>query len=618
MTVEYGIGKAFWSQCDEGEDAVEIRIPIVLPQSARPRDLTLEIKDADVLCVRHKDNTILKWHLYGQVENEVEWRVEDEGMLLIVDLVKRNPVVWPCLLDLPMPLDNDTSDMFVLGDKLDVLFCEQHPALPKAGDVPCAKEGDDPCEADPINEASLEKLLEEAAEEVTGATTKKNMEEFIQAELKSYEFETDEIQKKLLEVINVLESAEDDEAVKQARSQKFVLEEMLRLHDIIREKRAQPTTLANFLEVTLLDIRKARVNIGEMGEEEVEEYASDAERSMTAHELMATGLMHLEKQDIKASLHFLRLAAINHDHIQSTILLYDIYSKLGSPRGPFLLLKRAMDDKNFSAAANLRVGEQFDAGARHFLPMFPAALYFYQRAAQAGDVRAMLAIAQLYLRGCTSSTMLSPGQMEGLKNLERYHRWIEQAIVRGCGSAYFVKGCMHLKGEHGCSKSYKMARELLDKATSAQPDIARRAPQVYVMLEKLRQEEEKENALEKEVAALPQTSAVEKQKGVHTESAGGGKKDNVQVSASMERLSNMKSKVTGSASTVQRPSKMACRTRSSRGFWEGAVTTTLSLYVFYTLAFPIRVLLLPHFYTILGNVLPLIPWLSAGQPPMQF
>lgn len=618
MTTDYSVGKASWSQGDEGEEALEIRVPILLPQSVRPRDLTVEIKDLAVLRVRHHDNSILQWRLYQPVESEVEWRVEDEGALLILDLVKKNPVIWPCLLDLPMRPQNDNSDLFILGDELDALFCEHQPALPKTDDGADAAKGDELGDVDTMDEENLEKLLEEAAEEVTGAIPKKNDKDSIQAELEGYKSEAEEIQKKLLEVMSVLESAADDEAVKKAHSEKAILEEMLRLRDVIREKRTHPSTLANFLEVTFLDIRKARVNMGEMNEEEVEEYASEAERTMTAHELMTTGLMHFEKQEIKAALHFLRLAAIHHNHTQSTLFLYTIYAQLESPRGSFLLLKRALDDKDISGAVNLKVGEQFDSGARHFLPMFPAALYFYQRAAETGDVRAMLAIAQLYLRGCTSSTMLSTEQMEELKSIEKYHAWIDQAIDRGCGSAYFVKGCMHLKGEHGCEKSYKMAKEFLDKATSAQPDIARRAPQVYVMLEKLRREEAGDS--EKRVPASLATVAMEKQKSAYTEPANGvgGGNDHVQVSASMERLNQMKSKLAPSDSTVRRPNKMMDRSSNSRFFWEGAVTTALSLYGLYTVAFPIRVVLLPYFYTMLGNVLPLIPWLSAGPPPMQF
>ncbi|RNF16303.1 uncharacterized protein Tco025E_05229 [Trypanosoma conorhini] len=610
MSSVCGVGKARWSQGDEGEEAVEIRVPIVLPPSVRPRDLTVEVKDSAVLCVRHDDTSILQWRLYEPVAAEVEWRVEDEGGLMVFDLAKKTPTLWPCLLDLPMSHSDDDS-LCVWGDELDALFRAHHPPIPM--------DGEEAAEAKELDVENLDKLLEEAAEEVARPAPKTNDKEFIRAELENYKAEEEEIRKKLLETQTTLEAAAaEGEAAKQAQNQKEILEEMLRLHNVIREKRAKPATLTNFIEITQLDICKARINVGAMTEEEKEEYASDAERAMTAHELMTTGLMHFEQQEVQAALHFLRLAAIHHKHEQSILLLHGIYAQLQSPRGPFLLLRRALDDEDFSIAANLKLGEQFDTGARHFLPMFPAALYFYQRAAKAGSVHAMLAIAQLYLRGCTSSTMLSTEQMEQLKNIGKYHAWIEQAIDRGCGSAYFVKGCMYLKGEHGCSKSYKMAKELLEKATSSQPDIARRAPQVYVMLEKLRQEEE--GGSEKRVVASPLTLAKSRQEGAYTEGEEGkeNETDAIQASASLDRLRRLRDKPGAPASSMLHPKKMTGYSGNSKVFWENTVTVGLALYGLYTLAFPLRVLLLPSVYTVLERLLPLVPWMGASSPPLQF
>ncbi|KAH8609127.1 hypothetical protein ERJ75_001256600 [Trypanosoma vivax] len=294
-----------------------------------------------------------------------------------------------------------------------------------------------------------------------------------------------------------------------------------------------------------------------------------------------------------------------------------MYAQLGSPRGAFLLLRRALQDDDLSAAVNLKVGEQFDTGARHFLPMFPAALYFYQRAARAGSVHAMLAIAQLYLRGCTSSTMLSVKQMESLRSVEKYQGWLQQAMDRGCGSAYFVKGCAHLKGEHGCTKSYALAKEYLDMATSSQPNIARRAPQVYVMLEKLREEEEGEGEGKPKgcssVSGMVSSSA--DKSGNRIEDSG------VVVSSSLERLKNIKSKLgtTNSSSSINTLGlrKAKAYRSGAKAFWEGAATTGLTLYSLYTLAFPIRVILLPHFYTLLGHLVDRVPWL-ASNPPTPF
>ncbi|EAN80099.1 Mitochondrial import receptor subunit ATOM69 [Trypanosoma equiperdum] len=612
-----------WSQGDEGDTALEICVPIVLPQSGRAKELTVEVKDLAVLRVSHRDTIILQWRLYEPVAEEVEWRVENEGSLLIMDMVKRSCAVWPCLLDLPMRADDK---LLRSTAELDNLFREHHPPLPP--DPSLERKGAGAAAVDKVDgnggeagtaavggEDDLERLLEEAAEEVVGegaATEENNDREFINAELENCRTEIEEIQKKLDEVMKTLEDGADGEAKQQALKQKTILEEMLRLHFEICEKRRLPSSLSGFIEITQLDIRKSRVNVGELSEEEREEYASDEERAMTAHELMTRGLQHFEQQEIQPALHFLRLAALHHNHDQSTIILHSIYSQLNSPRGAFILLRRALQDDNISSTANLKVAEQFDVGARHFLPMFPAALYFYQRAAKAGCVSAMLAIAQLYLRGCTSSTMLSAKQIERLRNTDMYQEWLQRAIDRGCGSANFVKGCAHLKGEHGCVKSYKLAKEYLDRATAAQPKIAQRAPQVYVMLEKLRQEEEG-------VASLSASTSLSLSKGNYANGRAGtnGDGDAVCVTSSVERLNNMTSKPYASASAGPGRLKKGNQRSGAKAFWEGAVTTGLTLYSLYTLAFPVRLLILPHIYTLLSHVVDRVPWLAASQP-LQF
>ncbi|ORC87055.1 uncharacterized protein TM35_000242050 [Trypanosoma theileri] len=620
MSEDYSVGKSRWSQGDDGDESLEIRIPIVLPQSARAKELTVEVKDLAILCVRHRETVILQWRLYEPVAREVEWRVEDEGSLLVLDLAKKSPSVWPCLLDLPM---QQNDELFLSHAELDVLFREHLPSMPEStkedqsntndANTQQTKEG-----ADLDNEEDLDKLLEEAAEEVVGTPSKRNDNEFIQAELENYKAEETEIQKKLLETQTALESNVDGEGAKEAQKQKEILEEILRLHNLIREKRTLPSTLDGFLEITQLEIRKARACVSEL-EDEKETFASEEERAMEAHELMAKGLKHFGEQDIQSALHFLRLAAIHHNHEQSTLILYNIYTELGSPRGAFLLLKLALKGDSISAAANLKVGEQFDTGARHFLPLFPAAMYFYQRAAQAGNVHAMLAIAQLYLRGSTSSTMLTTEQMEGLKSVEKYHSWIERAIDRGCGSAYFVKGCMYLEGEHGCRKSYQIAKDYLEKATSSQPGIKRRAAHVYVLLERLRQEEE--GVSEPKIVASPLTLAKAKQANTYNDNVDTKDDDGngaVQVSASMDRLSKISSKGVAPDAGVMRSKKMANHSSNTRVFWEKAVTTGVSLYSLYTITFPLRVMLLPYFYTFIGPIVERIPWLSAAPPPMQF
>lgn len=595
-----GIGKARWGQGAEGNLGVEIQIPSSLPKGVRPRDLTVEIKDSTVLLVRHGDTTILQWRLYAPVNDEVSWRVEDGTM--IVELEKKSDAVWSCLLDLPLRSDDD---LLVSVAELNRMFAQQLPHLPPASDPV----GSSPKEDESANgkaadfDDDLDRLLEEAAEEVQSAKTDEEdtYASFVKAELENYAREVEEIKKKMSEVEEVLMAQEENEATTAALEQKKILEEMLRIHNICRELRAGPSSLESFLECTRLDLRKARVNVGAMTPNEEEEYANKDEQQMSATELMTAGLKLYSEEDLKGCLHFLRLAAIHHQQEQSIILLYSLYSQLGSPRGAFILLNRALDDVNPSVGANLQVGELYDQGARHFLPLFPASVYFYQRAAKLGSVKAMVSLAQLWLRGSTASSLLSEEQAEAQKSISKYHSWLQRAVDRGCGSAMFVKGCMYLKGEHGVSRSYAQAKEYLDAANASQPEILKRAPQIPLLLESLRTEVSKEAAGDEE----PQSPAT----------AVTNKADDDVAVARLNGLSrtgaSFASKTTGNPASNPRRAKKAFGVSAHRkAFWEKATVTGLVGYGAYVIAFPLRIMALPMVYSILAVVADAIPWLA--------
>ncbi|KAK7197989.1 Mitochondrial import receptor subunit ATOM69 [Novymonas esmeraldas] len=647
IPVTESIGKARWIQGDDEETNLEIRIPCTLPEGVRPRDLTVEVKDDCILCISHKETRILQWRLYAAVKDEVEWRVEDDN-ILVAELEKKAGAPWSCLLDLPMRANDE---LLVPVAEINRMFRSQLPVLPTAEEKAsngAAKSTSDAgaaaAENDGANGAGadgedddLDKLLDEAAEEVTGAAAKEVDEDaeveegdstaaFIKAELENYRVEEEEIQKKLTEVAAMLENPTDAEAAARAAEQKGILSEMIRLHNACRAIRSQPSTLENFLQCTQLDLQKARVNIGETGENEEEEYQTDEERELSATALMTCGLKFFEDQDIKGCLHFLRLAAIHHKHEQSTLLLYNIYSQLQSPRGAFLLMRRALDDSAPSAAVNQKVGELYDQGARHFLPLFPAALYFYQRAAKLGHVNGMLSLAQLWLRGCTASSMLSEDEVEAQQSTSKYHAWLQKAMDRGCGSAYFVRGCMHIKGEHGVAKSYASAKEYLDAAAGAQPEILRRAPQIPMMLEMLRAEEEGSAKAKQETSS---TSASTSKAAVGPAAVAAPAKpvdDSVKPTPSAARLNALSRNAAGpslgaNGSAAPRTVSESAAMRARRGFgagggsrsklfWERACVTGVTMYGVYTLAFPIRILLLPFFYSVISGLLEAIPWLS--------
>lgn len=615
IPISDGIGKARWVQGDDEETGVEIRIPITMPDGARPRELSVEIKDETVLCISYKETRIVQWRLYAAVKDEVEWRVEDESVL-VLDLEKKIGAPWSCLVDLPI---SDKDDLLTSIDEINQMFKQQLPVLPSPNDVAKEELTARGKTENTEEEDTLEKLLDEAAEEVvrkdiTSDETEEGQSTFVKAELDNYRVEEEEITKKLAEIELLLANPTDTDATNTAVEQRNILQEMIRLHNECRVLRSEPSTLESFILCTQLDLQKARVNVGEMGEKEVEEYESEDERSLNATELMTCGLKFFEDQDIKGCLHFLRLAAIHHKHDQSILLLYNIYSQLQSPRGAFLLLQRALDDENPSAGANQKLGELYDQGARHFLPLFPASLYFYQRAAKLGSVNAMLSLAQLWLRGATGSSMLSEEQMEGQRSVSKYHAWLKKAMDRGCGSAYFVRGCMHLKGEHGMAKSYKDAKECLDAAGGAQPEILRRAPQIMMMLEMLRKEEADSN--DTPSATKASSASTEAKQSAVVASANSG---DVKVKASTGYLNSLGSTKGSMVSNGGRGATGSSVSRAKKGFgasarvkafWERACVTGVSVYALYTLAFPLRVMILPLFYTAIGGVLESIPWLG--------
>lgn len=631
IPVTDGIGKTLWAQGEDEVLGLEIQIPMTLPDGVRPRDLTVEIKDGEILCVRHGETRILQWRLYSAVKEEVEWRIEDENTL-VVDLEKRSGSVWSCLLSLPMKTEDA---LFTQFDEIDRMFRAQLPSLPPIGRVPKADGGDAEEEAEETegekgegaskqnSEDDLDKLLEEAAEEaVQRPEVNSNYGDFIKAELDNYKEESEEITKKLAEVEGkLIIDPSENEATETAKHQREILSEMLRLHNECRELRSKPSALATFLEYIQVDIRKALVNIGVTGDE-TEEYADAEEKAMFAPQLMARGLALFGEQDIKGCLHFLRLAAINKSHDQSTMLLYDIYSQLQSPRGSHLLLRRALDEENPSAAANHKVGELFDGGARHFLPLFPAALYFYQRAAKLGHVNSMLSLAQLWLRGATDSTLLSEEETEAQRSIAKYHSWLQKAIDRGCGSAYFVRGCMHIKGEHGVPRSYEAAKANIEAAASAQPEIIRRAPQILQMLDAMRLEEAEEADAANPAAgaaAAPTTTVATRA----TTAAAARDDEDLKVTASQSRLSALAKGPAGfggmarggGAGGAMMPSgKTGGFTRGAarQAFWQRSCKVGVAVYAVYTLSFPLRILMLPLFYALVAPLCDALPWLGNG------
>ena len=665
------IGSAQWKQSsDEKDPSLEVTVPLALPPNVRIKDLQVLVKDGEILCIKLKESVLLQWRLYARILPDVEWDSTDSGASISLEIQKKEPAVWPCLLNLPM---KPTDKIFTSEAELDALFAKEIKPLPpiaatqENADVaeavvedalPTADESQEaPAEAPaettaaaPADDIDLDALLDQAADEIVkkkdedAATIEvekaagepqqkeEELDMYVRAELKGLEEEEKEISAKLQELEELAaDDSKPEDTRRTAERQTKIVERMLEVHRKLRDQRTQPSTLKNFLLVQELDLLKARCNVGEVGESEQEPFASAEERELTPHELMSIGIHHLQQQDLAPALHFLRLAAIHHKHPTSTTVLLRLYSELGSPRGMYLLLKRALlDTPDLDPQTNLQAAELIDKGARHFPSIFPAAIFFYQRAALAGSVHAMMAMAQLFLRGATSATTMTDERRKENVCLEKYHAWLQLALDRGASSAYFVKGCMYLRGEHGLPQSYKDAKNFLELALLSQPDLVRRAPNLQTALEKLRIEEEARSPTTPQSPAPSPTSVVQKAQPA-TRPASNAPAPDPAVGLVTSRNSNRIAErmaafeneqavdlprvgETKKGGLLKKGGASASLSSgvSSRIFWERVGTTGFTVYAAYSLLFPIRIMMLPHFYTIVGNLLDRFGSLGGG------
>lgn len=690
------INGAIWSQV--GDNGIEIRIPACLPEGVRPRDLSVCIKDSCILVVSAGPKRIIQWRLYGPVEDEtneggVEWMYEDDH--LVIDLKKKiSGAEWTNLLDLPV---RDDDPLLASKEELNKMIAQYFPpqVIPLEM-VEAGKEDEKKDEA--ANE--LDKLLEGAVKEVitsedahntpadddadeAGLSTlaaflrserrmmlysEKTFRERL-AEARALAEQQSEEQEKMTEdkeemgekkekemkpatspeATNVKANVEKDQKKKAEEAARTIplLEKMLALTKQIREIRCQRTTIDSFIEVIRLSIDVAMIN----HETDLKEpYESEEEKELTPTQLMTIALSESPLTDTQR-LHFLRLAAIHHGHPQCISIMFGKYPD--QPIGPYLMLRRALDDSNRSAEANHIVGDLFSSGSKYFVPMFPIAVFFYQRAAQLGYAAAMLSLAQLWSRGCTETSLLSDEEHASLKSIDRYHRWIQKAVDRGSGAAIFVQGCAYLNGEYGLESSYTEAKRLLDAAVKTGASVSQlfRDSNIPLKLDALRkEEEEKKQSLSKGGSWTTPTGSATGLK----DSTGDSTKDSNDGSltskkppstatlsqgassgfslsttrpvmgASEARLDALQARNKGArapsgggahdnakdkAKRMLRGGHAAAAARRMK-FWERAGRVAVTTYGLFALCFPLRVMLLPYFYEMIGPIVKAIPWLG--------
>lgn len=610
------IGNTTWSQV--GDDTIELRIPAQLPDGVRPKDLSVTIKDSTILVVAAGPVKIIQWRLYAPVHDEsedeaVEWVVEDD--VLVIDLKKKVPGAdWSCLLDLPIRSDDP---LMVPKEELDKMIAQQFPPQVFAEE----KKAED--ELDALLDATAEEVVAKEKEEAEIPNDGSTIAVYLRHERQNMMNTEKTIREKLAAAEAAKQKAETDESAEEAGADDEkkaeeedpipIMKKMIAYHDEIKRIRSQKTTIDSFIEVVRLGIELARVNSGSVraleGLDEEEPFADEKEKELTPTQLLTLALSGGDL-DEPARLHFLRLAAIQHGHAQSIAVLFSRYPNL--PIGPHLMLKRALDDKNPSPEANHMIGDLFSSGSKFFVPLFPVAVYFYQRAAQQGYVAAMLSLSQMWSRGSTENSLLSDEETEALKNVSWFHAWIQKASDRGSGAALFVQGCAYISGDYGLKPSYAKAKALLESAAKTGGEVEQlvRNSNVTLKLEKLKEEEQKGNSSPS--GATNATNAATTSSSSTTVVGPG---------SSEARLSALSSSRGGTISTdrreaVERSKKIAASNGNLAAgvrrmrFWEKVGRNSVIAYGVFTLAFPFRVMFLPYFYEFLSGVVQGIPWLA--------
>ena len=374
-----------------------------LPPDVDPSDVDVNIENGRELCIFYKKQLLVQWKLASTVsENKCEFTVQ--ASLVQIALEKADDDLWRHLIDEPI----DPKD----------------PALVSESNISSALSTDLhrlPPPSEPYDE---EKLSEGDA-----------------ADLRSLKEENNQIALVLARTRKELETVEGQEEAKAALHKRIdQLNTLLDLNIKMRLLRSEEPSLANWKQLLQLNIRKHRVNAG-LDDDEVEEFANDEERRLTAEELDQLAIQCLQERNQQAlirGMHFLRLSALHRNSSFATVVLVKLYAQANATcRAASFLIRRAdMDDCD--PETNYMVAGCHDRGEMLFSPIFELALYYAQRAAASGNVNAMLQLHLMYTTGALRGQKVeqdSPVQQkrrsEALSML-----WLHHAANRGSAAAY--------------------------------------------------------------------------------------------------------------------------------------------------------------------------------------
>lgn len=469
----------------------------------------------------------------------------------------------------------------------------------------------------------------------------------ITAELRGIEMETNAITEKLEEMMKSLNAAEEGSEEKATlTSHVKIASRMLELVRETRNLRAETATIDNFLKVQIADIQKARVNIGEIGPYETEEFQDDNERGMTGIQLFRAALQNLN-QDPGTAVHLLRLAAIHHHHAPSVVALFSIYTNVPSsyPRGASLMLQNALrgEGQDVEARTNSRVGDLFNSGTRHFPPIFSLAVYFHQRAAIAGNTHSMVSLAMLFLSGeCSGDDTMTPSLKKLNTDVKRANYFIQCAVDRGSIVAYLIRAAQYVEGADGMPKSMDMARKYYERALAAESSLnSAESKKMRIGTRMTLGDLEKRLNADKQ-ANVVVTEAPGKSSAANTKKAeddddiielrpsvnrnaqpattsGGPRFGGMVPSASAGSTSGYSgptSPTSAAGGTVAAPAKrnnaFTASANKRKAVWERAARWGIGIYAVYVLAFPLRLIALPFFYDKVATIMDLFGLGGAG------
>jgi len=508
------------------------------------------------------------------------------------------------------------------------------------------------------SEDDLDKLLDDAADELDGskpatetkavvaavdgekADAKKDEEEeeatmeqkhhdlIIEAELEAMKQESDAIVSKMEELEEKLKTAEGDE-LEMVKKHLEVTGRMLALNREARQLRVAPMTVDLFLQTQRIDILKARCNIGDTTNEETEEYADDSEKELSGDELFQAGMQFLES-DPETGVHFLRLASIHKDHAVATSILFSIYSNAPASyaRGVSLIMRLARIGEtadDIVPSANDRAGSLFNAGARHFAPLWAVAVYFHQRGALTGSIQSMLALSNLHRKGVCEGAEGTPDELLN-KNNKRGDYFSRQALDRGGIMAY-----AQLASKELGANNLVEARKHLDRAIAADPEI-RKSETIAKLDLIIRMKSRQDEAPVASIASKAPTTVVkaavddDEVEEMHPSSR-------LQPAPTMPSAADRLAQFGGGNAA---PAPAAARggaggimgTTKGRGgagatsgsgakskaFWERATTVSIVGGALYFFAFPIRAMMLESYYNLVGGFLAAIGFGDNSAP----